>query len=94
MGFKNLPKDKAGYDKIFVVVDRLGKSAFYLPAHRKQVLAAHQIFTIRTYGEFTVLRKQSHQIGDHSLSPSISMNCTASVASREAFNNLPLTNQW
>jgi transposase InsO family protein len=37
--FKSFPKDRKGYDNVFVVVDRLGKRAFSLPCE-KTVTAA------------------------------------------------------
>jgi hypothetical protein len=37
--FKSFPKDKKGYDNVFVVVDRLGKRAFSLLC-KKTVTAA------------------------------------------------------
>ena len=32
--FKSMPKDKAGYDNIFVVIDRLSKQAVSIPCHK------------------------------------------------------------
>ena len=37
--FKSFPRDKKGFDNVFVIVDRFGKRAFSLPCH-KSVTAA------------------------------------------------------
>src|SRR6266536_3361180 len=34
MDFKSMPKDKAGYDNVFVVIDRLSKQAVSIPCHK------------------------------------------------------------
>src|SRR5450432_4017507 len=34
MDFKSMPKDKAGYDKVFVVIDRLSKQAISIPCYK------------------------------------------------------------
>ena len=34
MDFKLMPKDKAGYDNIFVVIDCLSKQAVSIPCHK------------------------------------------------------------
>jgi hypothetical protein len=38
MDYKSMPKDKHGYDNVFVVVDRLSKQAISTPCY-KQVTA-------------------------------------------------------
>ena len=40
MDFKSFPRDKKGYNNVFVVIDRFGKRAFSLPCH-KTVTAQH-----------------------------------------------------
>ncbi len=32
--FKSMPKDKAGYDNVFVVIDRLSKQAVSIPYYK------------------------------------------------------------
>jgi hypothetical protein len=32
--FKSMPKDKAGYDNVFVVIDRLSKQAVSIPCYK------------------------------------------------------------
>jgi hypothetical protein len=34
MDFKSIPKDKAGYDNVFVVIDCLSKQAVSIPCHK------------------------------------------------------------
>ena len=34
MDFKLMPKDKAGYDNVFVVIDCLSKQAVSIPCHK------------------------------------------------------------
>jgi hypothetical protein len=34
MDFKLMPKDKAGYDTVYVVVDRLSKQAISVPCYK------------------------------------------------------------
>jgi len=34
MDFKSFPKDKKGYDAVYVVIDRLGKRAYSIPCHK------------------------------------------------------------
>jgi len=34
MDFKSMPKDKAGYDEVFVVIDRLSKQAISIPCYK------------------------------------------------------------
>ena len=46
--FKSFPKDRHGYDNVFVVVDRLGKRAFSIPCN-KTVTAAEAARLYYTY---------------------------------------------
>jgi len=34
MDFKDFPKDKAGYNQILVIIDRLTKQAITIPCHK------------------------------------------------------------
>jgi hypothetical protein len=34
MDFKSMPKDKFGYNTVFVVIDRLSKQAISMPCHK------------------------------------------------------------
>jgi len=34
MDFKSFPKDKKGYDTVYVIIDRLGKRAYSIPCHK------------------------------------------------------------
>jgi transposase InsO family protein len=34
MDFKSFPKDKKGYDTVYVVIDRLSKRAYSIPCHK------------------------------------------------------------
>ena len=44
MDFKSMPEDKAGYDMIFVVIDRLSKQAISIPCHK--TITAEQMATL------------------------------------------------
>ena len=56
MDFKSMPKDKAGYDTVYVVVDRLSKQAVSIPCY-KTVTAEQmaQLYIDRVYRYYGLL---------------------------------------
>jgi len=54
MDFKSIPKDKAGYDNVFVVIDRLSKQAVSIPCHKtitaEEMAWLYIVFIYRYFG--------------------------------------------
>src|SRR6266536_2335081 len=54
MDFKSMPKDKVGYDTVFVVIDCLSKQAVSIPYHKtitaKEMTWLYIVFIYRYFG--------------------------------------------
>jgi hypothetical protein len=54
MDFKSMPKDKFGYDMVFVVIDRLSKQAISIPCHQtitaEEMAQLYITYVYRYYG--------------------------------------------